>query len=228
MGDTAGRTPGRGIGGTGGTGGTFGVDPDVHEAARRQILDAAAVVFQVQGFDRTTIDDIAARIGATKGRVYYYFRSKFDIYLAVYEEGMRGAFRTVEPLSTGPGTGLDRLTAMSVQHLVNLMTDPGYHDVISQGVVAGRSTALKDHQRDALVGLNDVRQRYELMFRGVVADGIADATLRDGDARLIARFLLSSLNSTTMWYSLREEQDAADIRALAGTIVDLAVGGLAA
>lgn len=214
------------MGDTDSTSGAFGVDPDVHGAARAQILDAASVVFQAQGFDRTTIDDIAARIGATKGRVYYYFRSKFDIYLAVYEEGMRGAFRTVEPLAAGPGTGRERLTAMSVQHLVNLMTDPGYHDVISQGVVAGRSTALKDHQREALVALNGVRQRYELMFRGVIADGITDASLRPGDARFIARFLLSSLNSTTMWYSLREGQDAADIRALAGRIVDLAVGGL--
>ena len=201
--------------------------PGFRDAARAQILDAAAVVFQAQGFERTTIDDIAERIGATKGRIYYYFRSKFDIYLAVYEAGMSGAFLTVEPLSQEPGTGRERLTAMAVRHLVNLMTDPGYHDVISQGVVAGRSTALKEHQRQALIGLNEVRTRYEDLFRGVVTDGMADGSLRVGDARLATRFLLSSLNSTAMWFRVRENQDAAEIRDLAEQIVDQAIGGLA-
>lgn len=201
--------------------------PGFRDAARAQILDAAAVVFQAQGFERTTIDDIAERIGATKGRIYYYFRSKFDIYLAVYEAGMSGAFLTVEPLSQEPGTGRERLTAMAVRHLVNLMTDPGYHDVISQGVVAGRSTALKEHQRQALIVLNEVRTRYEDLFRGVVTEGMADGSLRDGDARLATRFLLSSLNSTAMWFRVRENQDAAEIRDLAEQIVDQAIGGLA-
>ncbi|WP_315148349.1 TetR/AcrR family transcriptional regulator [Corynebacterium variabile] len=201
--------------------------PGFRDAARAQILDAAAVVFQAEGFERTTIDDIAERIGATKGRIYYYFRSKFDIYLAVYEAGMSGAFLTVEPLSQVPGTGRERLTAMAVRHLVNLMTDPGYHDVISQGVVAGRSTALKEHQRQALIGLNEIRTRYEDLFRGVVTDGMADGSLRAGDARLATRFLLSSLNSTAMWFRVRENQDAAEIRDLAEQIVDQAIGGLA-
>lgn len=201
--------------------------PGFRDAARAQILDAAAVVFQAQGFERTTIDDIAERIGATKGRIYYYFRSKFDIYLAVYEAGMSGAFLTVEPLSQEPGTGRERLTTMAVRHLVNLMTDPGYHDVISQGVVAGRSTALKEHQRQALIGLNEIRTRYEDLFRGVVTDGMADGSLRDGDARLATRFLLSSLNSTAMWFRVRENQDAAEIRDLAEQLVDQAIGGLA-
>ncbi|HJG45960.1 TetR/AcrR family transcriptional regulator, partial [Corynebacterium variabile] len=193
--------------------------PGFRDAARAQILDAAAVVFQAEGFERTTIDDIAERIGATKGRIYYYFRSKFDIYLAVYEAGMSGAFLTVEPLSQEPGTGRERLTAMAVRHLVNLMTDPGYHDVISQGVVAGRSTALKEHQRQALIGLNDIRTRYEDLFRGVVTDGMADGSLRAGDARLATRFLLSSLNSTAMWFRVREKQDASEIRDLAEQLV---------
>ena len=201
--------------------------PGFRDAARAQILDAAAVVFQAEGFERTTIDDIAERIGATKGRIYYYFRSKFDIYLAVYEAGMSGAFLTVEPLSQEPGTGRERLTAMAVRHLVNLMTDPGYHDVISQGVVAGRSTALKEHQRQALIGLNDIRSRYEDLFRGVVTDGMADGSLRAGDARLATRFLLSSLNSTAMWFRVREKQDASEIRDLAEQLVDQAIGGLA-
>lgn len=205
---------------------TFGVDPAAHGTARSKILDAAAAVFQEEGFERATTDDIADRLGATKGRVYYYFRTKFDIYLAVYEEGMRRATGTVEPLATGSGTGSQRLTAMCLRHLENLMSAPGYHDVISQGVVARRSTALKERQREALSALNGTRRRYEEMFRDVVTQGMEDGTLRSGDARLAVRVLLSSMNSTAMWFRPREGQDAGELGDLAQGIVALVLDGL--
>jgi AcrR family transcriptional regulator len=205
---------------------TFGVDTTAHDQARRQILDAAAEVFQLRGFDRATIDDIAEEIGATKGRVYYYYRSKFDIYLAVYEEGMKNVRRVVEPFSTGGGTGAERLAAMSEAHLVNLMQNLGYHNAIHQGVPGQRFAALKERQREVLGTINGLREEYEVMFRQVLEDGVADASIRDGDCRLMTRVLLSSLNSTAMWFRPREGQDEEAVRDLAGAIVDQALGGL--
>ncbi|OLT55758.1 TetR family transcriptional regulator [Corynebacterium sp. CNJ-954] len=197
-----------------------------HDQARHQILDAAAEVFELRGFDRATIDDIAEEIGATKGRVYYYYRSKFDIYLAVYEEGMKTVRRVVEPFSSGAGTGAERLTAMSEAHLANLMQNLGYHNAIHQGVPGQRFAALKERQREVLETINGLREEYEVMFRQVLEDGIADASIRDGDRRLMTRVLLSSLNSTAMWFRPREGQDEAEIRALAATIVAQVVGGI--
>ena len=40
--------------------------------ARREILDAAAECFMEQGFHATSIDAVARRMGATKGRVYHH------------------------------------------------------------------------------------------------------------------------------------------------------------
>ena len=60
--------------------------PEEASDARSRILDAAAEAFMASGFANATIDDIAREVGATKGLVYYHFRSKFDIFLAVYEE----------------------------------------------------------------------------------------------------------------------------------------------
>ena len=205
---------------------SFGVDMTAHDQARHQILDAAAEVFQLRGFDRATIDDIAEEIGATKGRVYYYYRSKFDIYLAVYEEGMKNVRRVVEPFSTGTGTGAERLTAMSEAHLVNLMQNLGYHNAIHQGVPGQRFAALKERQREVLATINGLREDYEAMYRQVLEDGITDSSVREGDRRLMTRVLLSSLNSTAMWFRPRGGQDEAEIRTLALQIVSQVIGGI--
>ena len=193
------------------------------EIVKRRILDAAAEAFMSQGFGVTTIDDVAERVGATKGLVYYHFRSKFDILLAVYERGMSQVQQQVGPARHGAGSGRERLTAMS-----NLMSDLKYHWVVHLGVREQTSTALKPRQRDALSALNDLRRDYEQMFLAVVNDGIADGSIREVNAPLATRTLLSSLNAVDAWYRPRPDQTPEAIRALATEVVDLIVGGLLA
>lgn len=203
--------------------------PEAVPDARQRILDAAAEAFMVNGFASATIDDIARDVGATKGLVYYHFRSKFDIFLAVYEEGMRRVRERVEPHTGGHDrTGRARLVAMSVAHVLNLMEDLAYHHVVHQAVRGEMSTALKARQRDALLALNRFRHEYEHMFRRVVTEGIDDGSLRGVDASLATRILLSNLNAVDAWYRRIEDQTADDLHELARRVVDLLVGGLAA
>ena len=196
--------------------------------AKSRILDAAAEAFMLRGFGSTTIDDIAARVGATKGLIYYHFRSKFDVFIAVYEEGMKRARDGVEPCSHGSGTGLERLTAMSVAHVSNLMEDVAYHHVVHQGVRAQASADLKVRQRDALISLNELRRDYEHMFRRVVVQGIEDGSLRSVNAPLATRTLLTSLNAVDVWYRKVEGQSQDEVDALAREVVDLIIGGITA
>ena len=200
--------------------------PEVSPDARSRILVAAAGAFMATGFANTTIDDVAHDLGATKGLVYYHFRSKFDIFLAVYEEAMRRVRERVEPHVHGEGTGRDRLVAMSVAHVVNLMEDLAFHHTVHQAVRGEVSTTLKARQRDALQALNELRRDYERMFRGVVVEGIADGSLRRVDAGLACRTLLSNLNAVDTWYREVDGQSVEEVHDLARRVVDLLIGGL--
>ena len=53
------------------------------ETRRQAILDAAAVVFQETGFERTTMAAICERLGYSKATLYNYFASKEELFLAV-------------------------------------------------------------------------------------------------------------------------------------------------
>jgi AcrR family transcriptional regulator len=200
--------------------------PEVPSDARSRILDAAAGAFMVTGFTNTTIDDIAHDLGATKGLVYYHFRSKFDIFLAVYEEAMRRVRERVEPHAHGAGTGRDRLVVMSVAHVVNLMEDLAFHHTVHQALRGEVSTTLKARQRDALQALNQLRRDYERMFRRVVVEGIDDGSLRPVDAGLACRTLLSNLNAVDTWYRKVDGQSPDEVHDLARRVVDLLIGGL--
>ena len=51
---------------------------------RQRILDVALDLFTEQGFDGTSLREIAERLSVTKAALYYHFESKDDILLALH------------------------------------------------------------------------------------------------------------------------------------------------
>jgi AcrR family transcriptional regulator len=51
---------------------------------REQILDVALELFTEQGYDKTSLREIAERLGVTKAALYYHFEKKEDILLALH------------------------------------------------------------------------------------------------------------------------------------------------
>src|SRR6478672_6375652 len=54
--------------------------------ARRRILDAALAEFHDHGYEGTSLQAVAARAGLTKGAIYWSFRDKQDLFLALVHE----------------------------------------------------------------------------------------------------------------------------------------------
>jgi AcrR family transcriptional regulator len=59
------------------------------EERERLILDAAEELLAEKGYHEMSIDEIAARVGVSKGTVYLHFSSKEELVLAQLERGMR-------------------------------------------------------------------------------------------------------------------------------------------
>jgi AcrR family transcriptional regulator len=53
-------------------------------STRERILDIALELFSEQGYDKTSLRDIAERLGTTKAALYYHFARKEDILLELH------------------------------------------------------------------------------------------------------------------------------------------------
>jgi AcrR family transcriptional regulator len=54
------------------------------EETRERILDVALELFNEEGYERTSLREIAGRLGVTKAALYYHFKSKEDILLELH------------------------------------------------------------------------------------------------------------------------------------------------
>lgn len=92
--------------------------PGYRDEIRKKIVIEAFDVFMAKGFEKTTMDEIATRLGVTKPAIYRYFKNKDELFIASVAETMAAefektftrAFQTGD-LMTGAGIFFDELLA---------------------------------------------------------------------------------------------------------------------
>jgi AcrR family transcriptional regulator len=119
-------------------------------ATRAFLLQTAAEVFAERGYTETTLAELIARSGLTKGAFYFHFSSKEQLALAVIEEKQRQWIDSVvQAISAKPGA-FDQLRAVAAA-LVNVHRDPSAFSVsrLTRDLarVAAVSDAVRDHMR---------------------------------------------------------------------------------
>jgi AcrR family transcriptional regulator len=93
----------------------------IRRTRRREILDAARMVFAERGFHATRMSDIAHAADVSQGTLYHYFRSKDDLFLALcfvwadlLEAGIRALFAEDESESASEKiSAADKISAMT-------------------------------------------------------------------------------------------------------------------
>ena len=66
-----------------------------------RILNGALSVFKAKGLDGATMDEIASNSGFGKATLYYYFKSKEDVFSAILENGWIKIWESIEPVFGG-------------------------------------------------------------------------------------------------------------------------------
>jgi AcrR family transcriptional regulator len=63
------------------------------EATTAQLLEAARRLFAADGYNATSLEDVVAAAGVTKGALYHHFSSKRELFRAVFENEERALAR---------------------------------------------------------------------------------------------------------------------------------------
>lgn len=100
------------------------VTPKGH-ATRASILQTAAEVFAERGYAETTLSELIARSGLTKGAFYFHFASKEQLALAVLAEKQRQWLELVSQRVLDKPAAIDQLRALGPALIKLHREDPG-------------------------------------------------------------------------------------------------------
>lgn len=166
-------------------------DPERLSARRHEILQAMAAVLAVKGYEDATLDDVARRMNCSKAVIYYQFKSKADLYVALVEQVNEAAILRLEAIA-GNGSSPDSQLRAAVDDLVHFAWQPLDYAAIR----IRRPTSLP---REALAHLRSLDRRYEWLFIDIVRRGMDAGSVVRRDPRLVAFTLINAVLSVFRW-----------------------------
>jgi len=160
---------------------------------RRRLVAAATRLFAERGYEASSVSDIVAAAGVTKGSLYHYFQAKDDLLVEIYNRVLARLLDRLDRLANGPGTPVDRLRAVAVDLVVSTL------ERLDESVVFARSMHLLAPATGTAVRAR--WRRYHERFRSLVEDGQGAGLLRtDVSADLAVRFFLGTVQQVSSWY----------------------------
>jgi AcrR family transcriptional regulator len=164
------------------------------DAKRDEIVEVARVAFLELGYERTSMAEIATRVGGSKATLYGYFASKEALFLATIE---RLAEQYISPAleqleASGDEDVRTALRRFSEQFLAFICTPESvatYRMVISQAAHSDIGQAFFE------AGPNEIEAALARYLSGAMSRG----QLRKADAAIAATHFLALLTHGEMW-----------------------------
>lgn len=183
------------------------------DSPRGRVLRAAAHLFCTQGYERTTVRDLAKVVGIQSGSLFHHFKSKEDILYAVMEEAIRYNHTRMEEAVTNGCSPQERLRGLIRAELESINGDTG--DAMS--VLVYEWNALSEENQKPLLAM---RARYEALWEGVLSEARQQG-LTTHDPFILRRLLSGAISWTRMWY---KRQGPVSLEQLAETVLEMALG----
>jgi AcrR family transcriptional regulator len=115
------------------------------EATRAFLLKTAARVFAERGYTGTSLGDLIAASGLTKGAFYFYFSSKAALALAVLRDQQERWLREVSERVLAAGAAIEQFRALTPAMLGLLAAEPGAWSItrLTREMAADPATAAE-------------------------------------------------------------------------------------
>ncbi|WP_396449508.1 TetR/AcrR family transcriptional regulator [Actinomadura sp.] len=161
---------------------------------KESLLRVAVRVFNERGYDGTSMDDLAKRLGISKSAIYHHVAGKDELLQLAVDRALDGLFAAAEETAAVEGRAIDRLEHLVRASVAVLVAQQPFVTLLLR--VRG-NTAV---EKRALAR----RREFDHLVSGLVAEAEADGDIRpDIDPAIAARLLFGLVNSLIEWYRPR-------------------------
>jgi len=159
---------------------------------REEILEAALACFSARGYHESTVDDIAARAGLSKGAVYWHFEGKREIFLALLEAIVEQGIEAMD-------VGLEGVE--SAREALHRISQAGMHAARESGLIEASTQftahAIRDPEFREL--LRRLYQRGLELVGGQLQLGIDRGEFRAFDVEALAAVILAATDGLFLY-----------------------------
>lgn len=145
------------------------------EQRRNDIIDAAEVVFAQKGVDKATMADVAKAARLSRGLIYFYFKDKDDLYLAIMLRATQTLRTFFEKAVAIEKSGFDKIRAMGRAYVDFSIKKPDYfHALVDFEARNIEAANPQENEAECLLEGNKLLE----MMTAVIIEGMQDGSIR--------------------------------------------------
>jgi AcrR family transcriptional regulator len=151
------------------------------DTRREQILDAAAKMFIAQGYENSSVDDIAKLAGLSKGSIYWYFRSKLEILFELTDRCVEESQHAIVRMAAADKYGIE---ALYKSHRELYELDQQYPD---RDMLFGQLYALASRYPEIRERLVEYHRRWDTTSEQLIQRAVENGLLKPIDGKLLGQ-----------------------------------------
>ncbi|GAA4484011.1 TetR/AcrR family transcriptional regulator [Rhodococcus olei] len=178
------------------------------------LLAVAVKVFNERGYDGTSMEALAQKLGITKSSIYHHVSGKEELLDLALARALNALFAVTTEAGATSGPYLERLEYLVRRSVEVLVAELPYVTLLLR--VRGNTKV----ERAALAR----RREFDDFVSMLVVEAAKEGDLRPGiDPALTSRLVFGMVNSLIEWYRPRSGES---VRELADAVVELTFDGL--
>jgi AcrR family transcriptional regulator len=166
------------------------------------LLDVAVATFNERGYDATSMEELATRLGVTKSAIYHHVPGKVELLRLALDRALDALFAVTEEPGATSGPAIERLEHVVRGSVRVLAAELPFVTLLLR--VRGNSPV----EQAAL----QRRRRFDRVVTDLVRAAEEEGDVRpDVDPAVTSRLLFGTVNSLTEWYRPDGGQSADDL-----------------
>jgi AcrR family transcriptional regulator len=159
---------------------------------RERLISIAGQQFWKKGYLGTSVEEIAKAAKINKAMVYYYFNNKVDL--------LHEAILRANQVLHDQALSIINSNIQQEEKLKSFIINHVKYELNNLGISGVGQLERRNLPRKLLIEYNGSRDKYEALFRKIIAQGIGEGRFSSKDIRLTSLFTLGLVNSIVQWY----------------------------
>jgi AcrR family transcriptional regulator len=181
-----------------------------YKARREELVKVAAEVFQEKGYQASTLNDVAERMGTDRASLYYYVGSKQELFQEVVQDVLEANLKEARRIKREKIKPSEKIARLVRTMMVSYEeTYPFTYVYIQEDM-----SRVGDQGSEWALTMSSRTRSFEKIVMGFIQDGVEQGEFRsDISPEVAANGLYGMLNWTHRWFKPGRGADAEQVAA---------------
>jgi AcrR family transcriptional regulator len=165
-------------------------------------------VYIANGFANTRVEDVAREAGLSKGAVYFYFKSKRDLFVGLVLDDHERAYHMLDAIEHAEDAALQKLLRVGLHYVGQFASMSDEHP--TRFYVMMCELAMRDAElQEECQGLHT---RFVDAITRILAQGMHEGEFRDMNPLIVARLLKATIDGFASHMAIGAHIDGGGLR----------------